>query len=70
MSQQIAGKKRVSSESLDTSAKRRRVIPHLIQGELCRLDKKFHVSPDKACDDEDGYDDGQGLRLQVVLGES
>ncbi|XP_067929307.1 mediator of RNA polymerase II transcription subunit 15-like [Watersipora subatra] len=61
------GVKRKRKFSGSTPAAKKPAVPHLIQGELARLDKKFKVCRDKASENLDGCDDGQGLRLQCTL---
>lgn len=43
-------------------------VPHLIQGELARLDSRFKVSRDKSQLEDSDHNNGLGLRLQCVIG--
>ena len=62
-------RKRAQLPPSDETPAKKHAVPHLIQGELARLDKKFRVKRDEPSADMEGFDDGQGLRLICILGK-
>lgn len=56
-----------TSES-SSASRQRPAVPHLIQGELARLESKFRVSRDTSQAGGEEHDSGLGLRLRCHIG--